>query len=412
MAHNPVISIGVQHVELLLSRSNNRLISGHGWPRLVTMEAGHGRPVPILLPELRLLRLWSGLHRRPPLSPKRSYKMRPGMIRPNIIYLHSHDTGRCASPYGYAVRTPNLQKFAEEGTLFRQAFCANPTCSPSRAALLTGQWAHTAGIMGLAHCGFTLGDMSQHLVHTLKPAGYHTVLGGVQHVAKTPEQIGYDQLLNPASTCVADAAPSDHGIGVMLMMRGLGFPAGHVVDAMVSHVDVFPTICELTNITPPAWLQGRSIMPLVRGQVDSIRDELFAEVNFHAAYEPMRAVRTGRYKYIRRYSERSIPVRSNCDEGESKRHWLDLGWSQRQVAHEQLYDLAFDPHETNNLAALPDFADVVAPMRSRLQRWMDDTDDPIRSGSLSIPAGVQITPVNSPSPDSPCETITTIHPAE
>ena len=75
---------------------------------------------------------------------------------PNIIYLHSHDTGRFVSPYGQPIPTPNLQKLAESGVLFRQAFCAAPTCSPSRAALLTGQAPHSSGLIGLAHRGFLL----------------------------------------------------------------------------------------------------------------------------------------------------------------------------------------------------------------------------------------------------------------
>lgn len=59
-------------------------------------------------------------------------------VRPNILYIHSHDTGRYIQPYGFDVPTPNLQKLAGEGILFRQAFDAAPTCSPSRASLLTG----------------------------------------------------------------------------------------------------------------------------------------------------------------------------------------------------------------------------------------------------------------------------------
>ena len=94
------------------------------------------------------------------------------MAHPNILYLHSHDTGRYIQPYGYAVPTPNLQRLAEEGVLFRQAFCASPTCSPSRAALLTGMFPHVNGMLGLAHFGFTLNDYSQHIVHTLRRAGY------------------------------------------------------------------------------------------------------------------------------------------------------------------------------------------------------------------------------------------------
>ena len=74
--------------------------------------------------------------------------------RPNILYLHSHDTGRYIQPYGYAVPAPNFQKLAEQGILFRQAFDAAPTCSPSRAALLTGYCPHNNGMLGLAHRGF------------------------------------------------------------------------------------------------------------------------------------------------------------------------------------------------------------------------------------------------------------------
>ena len=64
---------------------------------------------------------------------------------PNIIYVHSHDTGRYVQPYGFAVPTPNIQLLADQGVLFREAFCAMPTCSGSRACLLTGQWAHVNG---------------------------------------------------------------------------------------------------------------------------------------------------------------------------------------------------------------------------------------------------------------------------
>jgi arylsulfatase A-like enzyme len=56
----------------------------------------------------------------------------------NIIYFHSHDTGRWVAPYGHPHPTPNFRRLAEAGTLFENAFTVSPTCSPSRAALLTG----------------------------------------------------------------------------------------------------------------------------------------------------------------------------------------------------------------------------------------------------------------------------------
>src|SRR5215218_8525863 len=98
------------------------------------------------------------------------------MPMPNIIYLHSHDTGRYVQPYGYPVPTPNIQRLADQGVLFRQAFSVAPTCSGSRAALLTGEYSHQTGMIGLAHRGSTLNDHTRHLVHTLQAAGYSTAL--------------------------------------------------------------------------------------------------------------------------------------------------------------------------------------------------------------------------------------------
>ena len=48
-------------------------------------------------------------------------------MKKNILYLHTHDSGRYLEPFGTAVKTPNLMKLAQEGTLFRQAYCAAPT---------------------------------------------------------------------------------------------------------------------------------------------------------------------------------------------------------------------------------------------------------------------------------------------
>ena len=78
------------------------------------------------------------------------------MGKPNIVYVHSHDTGRYVQPYGYPVPTPNIQHLADQGVLFRQAFCAAPVCSGSRASLLTGQSTHATGMLGLAHRGYRL----------------------------------------------------------------------------------------------------------------------------------------------------------------------------------------------------------------------------------------------------------------
>jgi N-sulfoglucosamine sulfohydrolase len=197
---------------------------------------------------------------------------------------------------------------------------------------------------------------------------------------------------------------TDHGIGVMLILRGPGgFTGGRVIDGMVSHVDLFPTICDLLEIEPPAWLQGTSMMPLIRDEADEIHDEIYAEVTYHAAYEPMRGVRTKRYKYIRRYDDRRTPVLPNCDDSPSKTLWLEHGWGDRAPAQEQLYDLVFDPNEAHNLAGDPAMAAVQVDMRSRLERWMVRTDDPLLdTNNVPAPKGAKVNDPDGLSPKEPC----------
>jgi len=170
----------------------------------------------------------------------------------------------------------------------------------------------------------------------------------------------------------------DSGTGIMLILRGPGgFSGGKVVDCMVTHMDVFPTICELAGIAEPEWLEGSSLGPLVRDEVASLHDEIFCEVNYHASYEPTRAARTERWKYIRRFDGRTKPVLPNCDDGLSKDVWAAAGWGEQPPPEEQLFDLVFDPNETRNLVALPEYAAPLAEMKERLADWMQRTDDPL-----------------------------------
>src|ERR1700729_2499359 len=121
--------------------------------------------------------------------------------------MHSHDSGRYTQPYGEPVPMPNVQARADQGVLFREAFCAAPTCSASRACLLTGQYGHNNGMLGLAHRGWSLNDYSQHLVHPLHEAGHHSVRMGGQHIAKNPDVFGFDQVGKIETTRVETVAP-------------------------------------------------------------------------------------------------------------------------------------------------------------------------------------------------------------
>lgn len=421
---------------------------------------------------------------------------------PNILYIHSHDTGRFVQPYGYQIPTPNIQMLADQGAFFRQAFCAAPTCSGSRASLLTGQYCHSNGMFGLAHRGWSLNDYGHHLVHPLREAGYHSALLGEQHVSIDPGVIGYDRVIDVDSNQVADIAPlanqalrdipepfflsvgffethrdfsaptsvrdslysmpppnlpdtratrddmaafkssarsldqgvglvmnelyrrglaertlivctTDHGLafprakatlfdrgtGVMLLMRGPGgFTGGKLIDSMVSHLDLYPTLCEIAGAETPEWVQGTSLLPLVHGEVEAVRDELFTEMTFHAAYEPLRAIRTDRWKYIRRFHDYPHPVLANCDDSATKELMIATGWGHHLVPEEQLYDLIHDPNEHRDLSGDPSNLGTLRSLRERVEHWMEETDDPLRHGPIEPPEGAIVNRQDAISP--------------
>jgi arylsulfatase A-like enzyme len=151
----------------------------------------------------------------------------------------------------------------------------------------------------------------------------------------------------------------------------------------------------------PDWVRGRSLLPLVRRQADEVNDAVFAEVTFHAAYEPQRAVRTRRYKYIRRFDNgHAGPVLANIDDSPSKDLLVAHGLAERPVPAEELYDLVFDPQEAANLAGDPAHAAVLAELRARLERWMEETDDPLLAGPVEPEEGTEI---NLPVDRSPAD---------
>ena len=116
----------------------------------------------------------------------------------NFIYIHTHDTGRLAEPYGIAADNPSLMEFAQNAVIFRNMYCSAPTCSPSRASMLTGQAPHSCGMLGLAHRGFSLSRPEEHLSHFLSKNGYYTALFGVQHEASAENigSLGYREITN------------------------------------------------------------------------------------------------------------------------------------------------------------------------------------------------------------------------
>ena len=202
---------------------------------------------------------------------------------------------------------------------------------------------------------------------------------------------------------------TDHGTGVALVLRGPQCRGGKVIDGMVTHLDVFPTLCALANVAAPDWLQGSSLLPLINGRAKRLRDAIFAEVNYHAAYEPKRSVRTERYRYIKRFQVLPHPVLANVDDSPSKDALLARGWARHRQEQEYLFDLAFDPGERCNQAANAAYAGALRDMRERLESWMQETDDPLLRGETGAWPGYLVNPVDDRSPGSPPVMVETLH---
>jgi len=133
----------------------------------------------------------------------------------------------------------------------------------------------------------------------------------------------------------------EHSTRAPLILSGPGIPRGSS-DALAYLLDVFPTLCDLADVDVPDGVDGRSLAPILDDDANAVRDSVFT------AYKGVqRAVCTDRWKLIR------YP----------------------RVDVTQLFDLSRDPHEQQNLAGDPTYANRVAEMRERLERWQDELGD-------------------------------------
>jgi arylsulfatase A-like enzyme len=118
--------------------------------------------------------------------------------RPNIVFILADDLGwGDLSIYGHpTIRTPRLDGLAAEGTRLTSFYVASPSCSPSRAAILTGRYPIRSGVnsafgpdqttMGLPPSEVTLAEV-------LKTVGYRTALVGKWHLGTVPGMLPLDQ---------------------------------------------------------------------------------------------------------------------------------------------------------------------------------------------------------------------------
>lgn len=168
--------------------------------------------------------------------------------------------------------------------------------------------------------------------------------------------------------------------------------AGARTDAMVSWIDILPTLVEVGGGKPPQEIDGKSFMGVLRGQAREHRDRIFTT---HSSDPPMnvypaRSVRTSDWKYIRNlHPEFSftthIDLGKPVDGAGYFASWREKAKTDAAAAAvvkryherplEELYDLRADPLERRNLAGDPQHAQRLARMRSDLDAWMKANND-------------------------------------
>lgn len=197
------------------------------------------------------------------------------------------------------------------------------------------------------------------------------------------------------------------GLLIPMIVRHPGGLRSHVNEAMVSLVDITPTLLDFAGITPPTYpqhiglpvlreqlpeeqgLHGRSFLPVLSETRPEGWDEIFASHTFHEIqmYYPMRVVRDRQYKLIWNIAH-GLPYPFASDLWESPT-WQgvyaqgpDALYGPRSVQdyiHRpafELYDIAADPYESNNLANDPRYAETLTTYKNRLRAFQQRTSDP------------------------------------
>ncbi len=134
----------------------------------------------------------------------------------------------------------------------------------------------------------------------------------------------------------------DHSMRAPLIFAGPGVPQGKRSEGLCYLLDIFPTLGDLAGVKAPDGSEGKSLVPLMTGKSQQVRDSLFL-----AYMKVQRAVRADRWKLI------VYP----------------------HINHRQLFDLQNDPHEMKNLAGDPAHAREVERLTRLLTRWQQDLGD-------------------------------------
>lgn len=186
----------------------------------------------------------------------------------------------------------------------------------------------------------------------------------------------------------AKATLYDPGIETALLMRIPEIEGGKVYKEMISNVDFVPTILDFLGIEIPENIQGHSFKRLITGEGYKPREAIFAEKTYYTYYDPMRAIRTKKWKLIANFEfapwlEMPPYLISNVDSCVGFFKALSPPFEKQFHPPFELYDLEADPWEGNTLAENSEFKDIRDRLIKQLRQWMQDTGDPLLEGPMT-----------------------------
>ncbi|WP_419687842.1 sulfatase-like hydrolase/transferase [Burkholderia theae] len=176
-----------------------------------------------------------------------------------------------------------------------------------------------------------------------------------------------------------------------LIVSGAGMARGVVSGAMIEMIDVFPTLLDLAGLEAPHAHYGRSFAQCLRDPDAAHRDAVFSEGGFRV--EEADYFERSPFPYdVKASIQKTQPELVGKAAVVRTREWAYV-W--RLYEQPELYRRSDDPHETVNLAGMPEHAAIEALLAARLLRWMVETADVLPSEK-----GVRFPAVNLPRPGS------------
>jgi uncharacterized sulfatase len=189
----------------------------------------------------------------------------------------------------------------------------------------------------------------------------------------------------------------DEGLNVEMLMRWPGhIQQGSQNEALVSFVDITPTLIDIAGGNPPEDLDGKSLLPLMQGKTDNHHEYIYGihtnQGIVNGRPYPIRSVRDTQHKYIRNLNHEEIPTNvANYDLNGNVRKTGDLAsWkeaaktdpaAQKRIdalinrPAEELYDIEADPGEIHNLADDEKYTGIKKRLSEELDRWMQQQGD-------------------------------------